>query len=848
MSIKRKIIFMLYSICALFWFSLTATEVYAADNTGVVETLKSRILEAVDNYSEEWIDISDLDIPYTDESNQLIKVLMYDDIMMDYKAFYVGSYATSTKNGEYASICIRVKGEYRKDGKPDIASIEPIGKELDAAVNRLMASITPEMSDVEKVLLVHDYIVSCCDYNKMSLYMGYLYPNAGNYVGVLVEGKAVCSGYTDAFYLFMRMLGIESYCVTSASMSHAWNLVYLDGNWYHVDATWDDPTSSLDGNDDYSDEGRVSHKYFLKSDEEFEALEHYGWKLNNKHGDVELPKASNSGSFERYIFRYATSKINYYDSYWYYFNKGYWIERSKINIEDNSGEDDTIDLRTYCEDLTLLGDRLYYKIGYWNASKISYYDLKTEEIKECINILGMYPDYYIREFAIKKDKLVLVLGHNDYDRYRRIIIAPESLENSAVWADSLMLHFLNDTAPILVQGTVDNTNLVYTSSDTSVVTVDADGMVTSVDGGTAIITVTDKSGNVVAECPVIVDMTFVVSYLEIDETMTLAEIGESKIINGVYGPGYAKYTRLVWSSSDTSVATVDEDGVVTAVGEGTAVITAKVNRGKVSDTCMVTVGTKVDGVTSFVNRMYSIILDRTPDSGSQTWIDGLKNGAYTGASVAEGFIMSNEFLNKNISNEEFVKIMYRAFFGREADSSGLATWKGSLDEGYMKKFVFAGFANSDEFKALCDTYGIECGVINLTLAEKTPNLSEQDFNIWQFVERLYSEVMGRNPDQTGMDTWVGVLKAGTYTGAQVAEGFILSNEFLNKDMTNDEFVKIMYRAFFNRDADSAGFETWTNALETGWTKEAVFAGFANSDEFGRICDEYGIIQGSVTAE
>ncbi len=255
-----------------------------------------------------------------------------------------------------------------------------------------------------------------------------------------------------------------------------------------------------------------------------------------------------------------------------------------------------------------------------------------------------------------------------------------------------------------------------------------------------------------------------------------------------------------------------------------------------------------DGVTSFVNRMYNLILEREPDAGGATWISGLKNGTYTGVSVAEGFIMSNEFLNKNISNEEFVKIMYRAFFGREADSSGLATWKGSLDEGYMKKFVFAGFANSDEFKALCDTYGIECGVINLTLAEKTPNLSEQDFNIWQFVERLYSEVMGRNPDQTGMDTWVGVLKAGTYTGAQVAEGFILSNEFLNKDMTNDEFVKIMYRAFFNRDADSAGFETWTNALETGWTKEAVFAGFANSDEFGRICDEYGIIQGSVTAE
>ncbi len=255
-----------------------------------------------------------------------------------------------------------------------------------------------------------------------------------------------------------------------------------------------------------------------------------------------------------------------------------------------------------------------------------------------------------------------------------------------------------------------------------------------------------------------------------------------------------------------------------------------------------------EGVVDFVNRMYSIILNREPDAGSETWVELLINGSYTGAKVAEGFIMSEEFLSKDISNEEFVKIMYRAFFNREADEGGLATWKGCLDGGYIKKFVFAGFANSDEFKALCDTYGINSGVINLTLAERTPNLSEKDFNIWQFVERFYSEVMGRNPDQTGMDTWVGVLKSGEYTGVQVAEGFIISDEFLNKDMTNEEYVRIMYRAFFNRDADAVGLETWTGALDSGWTKRAVFAGFANSNEFSALCDAYGITQGSVEAE
>ncbi len=255
-----------------------------------------------------------------------------------------------------------------------------------------------------------------------------------------------------------------------------------------------------------------------------------------------------------------------------------------------------------------------------------------------------------------------------------------------------------------------------------------------------------------------------------------------------------------------------------------------------------------DGVEDFVNRMYSNILEREPDAGSQTWVDVLKDGSYTGSQVAEGFIMSNEFLAKGINNEEFVKIMYRAFFGREADAKGLADWVGFLDNGYIKRFVLMGFANSDEFKALCTEYGITAGEIELTIAECTPGLSEQDFNIWNFVERLYKEVLGRKPDQSGLDTWVGVLKDGSYTGAKAAAGFIMSNEFINKDMTDDEFVKIMYKAFFGRNADSVGLETWTNALATGWTKEEVFAGFANSAEFGVLCDSYGITQGEVLPE
>ncbi len=252
----------------------------------------------------------------------------------------------------------------------------------------------------------------------------------------------------------------------------------------------------------------------------------------------------------------------------------------------------------------------------------------------------------------------------------------------------------------------------------------------------------------------------------------------------------------------------------------------------------------MEGLQNFVTRMYRIILEREPDAGSATWVNGLKDGSMTGVRVADGFVLSEEMLNKDISNEEFVKILYRAFFGREADEGGLATWKGLLDNGCKKTYVFAGFANSAEFGALCAEAGIVQGRAAEYLADRQTGLSEADYKVWCFVERMYMEVLNRTADEPGVRSWVAVLLDGSYTGTQVAEGFIMSEEFLAKNMTNEEYVRIMYRAFFGRDADAEGLATWTNALATGWTKQEVFAGFANSNEFGVLCEQAGIVKGT----
>jgi len=254
------------------------------------------------------------------------------------------------------------------------------------------------------------------------------------------------------------------------------------------------------------------------------------------------------------------------------------------------------------------------------------------------------------------------------------------------------------------------------------------------------------------------------------------------------------------------------------------------------------------GVADFVSRLYTYVLEREADpNGLAGWTEALQNGDATGTEVAKGFIMSDEFLNKEMTNEEFVQILYRSFFGREAASNEVAAWVEYLNQGYRKSYIFAGFANSVEFGSLCEVYDVEEGSVHVTVSEQQPGLSDEEYNTWLFVERLYTEVLGRTPDVGGLGAWAGYLQDGTYTGAEVAEGFILSNEFENKDVSNEEYVQVMYNAFFGRKAGQAEVDAWVDVMENQYDKRYVFAGFANSTEFGNLCDDYEIEQGEVSA-
>jgi len=118
---------------------------------------------------------------------------------------------------------------------------------------------------------------------------------------------------------------------------------------------------------------------------------------------------------------------------------------------------------------------------------------------------------------------------------------------------------------------------------------------------------------------------------------------------------------------------------------------------------------------------------------------------------------------------------------------------------------------------------------------------QQTQNVQSFVQRFYVKILDRQPDNAGLDDWTNKLIAHERTGATLAEGFIFSGEYTGKVTNNESYVTTLYKAFFNREPDTEGFNGWVGDLNDGSKDRAqVLHGFLYSGEFKNLSDSYGI--------
>ena len=159
--------------------------------------------------------------------------------------------------------------------------------------------------------------------------------------------------------------------------------------------------------------------------------------------------------------------------------------------------------------------------------------------------------------------------------------------------DTLTLTKKDETAQLTAEVTpsyADNKRVTWQSSDEKVATVDENGKVTAVGNGTATITATSVSGSYTATVSVTVKIPVEIQKLTIEaEKETLTKIGESTELKVKIEPENADLQKLIWKSHNEKVAITDENGKVTAVGNGTVEITVTTKDGKITASIMITV-------------------------------------------------------------------------------------------------------------------------------------------------------------------------------------------------------------------------------------------------------------------
>lgn len=335
-------------------------------------------------------DISSAKI-YTDELKEILEIARREADIAE--AAYGGNYVYSYSYSQSTNIVHSMKVETEN------CTLEEYNvryAEVTNEINNVIAEIPKDLSIDEKVLFVHDYLVYDIEYD----YENYLaevngtgsIPNDsfGMY-GALVDGVAVCAGYSYAFRGIMDRIGIECEYVRGDEVNHAWNVVKLeDGYWYQVDSTWDDPVYTYPI---YDRLGYCGHSYFFKNDTQWSESGH------GSYWDA-AGVTCNGNTYLNTDFSNIKSKCYYIDGEWYYvMNNRYIYKGNPLTL---SGE--AINGEYGVECLAYYEDRFYYiKSG-------SIYSCKTDgtDVKNVNSDYGV--SGIVKEFEISDGYLRYVLS------------------------------------------------------------------------------------------------------------------------------------------------------------------------------------------------------------------------------------------------------------------------------------------------------------------------------------------------------------------------------------------------------------------------------------------------------
>lgn len=277
-----------------------------------------------------------------------------------------------------------------------------------AEADKYLSLVNNRMSNLEKALVLHDAIIDDCNY--------ILDEDNGSDYELLVKKRGICENYSRVYAYLLGQLGIRTEIIESDKMNHEWLKVNIGGVYYHVDITWDDPLPERSG--------RVSHRFFLLSDEKISDETYY-----EPHEDFNSMNNSWSHTYDGNVMLNITSKCcpvngNIYCIYsgssgWQLgtisFKEGYnTAVLSFAPVTDlNKLRWPSVNGRFWIGNFSALleyGGKLYYN----SANEIFCYDPKTRTTETVFTLKGDKRSIY--GLKIKKGRLYGIMANSPTEK------------------------------------------------------------------------------------------------------------------------------------------------------------------------------------------------------------------------------------------------------------------------------------------------------------------------------------------------------------------------------------------------------------------------------------------------
>ena len=293
----------------------------------------------------------------------------------------------------------------------------------------------------------------------------------------------------------------------------------------------------------------------------------------------------------------------------------------------------------------------------------------------------------------EKERNCKVCGYKETATIPAIYIPSYPVTGIKVSPDTLTLNRKDETAQLtaeVIPSYADNTRVKWKSSDENVVTVDEKGKVTAVGNGTATITVTSVSGNYTATVAVTVKIPVEIEKISIEaEKETLTKLGESTELKVKIEPENADAQKLIWKSENEMIAAVDENGKVTAIGNGMAIITVTTEDGK--NTASITITVKIPdepviNKTKGFGRLKVRSVNQTKTSITLEWskLDGV-----------DGYLVYGNRCNTNTKTYKYQKL--------STITNGRTWTHKNLKKGTFYKYIVKAYKIVDGKKVVTDT-------------------------------------------------------------------------------------------------------------------------------------------------